>query len=919
MRTFATWLSKNASRWLSVLVLVFALQATFLLWVSERQHAETLQTLKFKQAVASGADAIAARIQDYRQILKGVEQLYLSSQYVSPEEFRLYVEDFTKNADYGSLNALGFIKYINLHVPETREGLSMPLPRLLQQLQVKPGVTELAPLLYIEPRNDANLEPLLKDAFNDARLRADLLHAGDHHSLVMSGHYLPGAMVQRYKTYVMQAPVYRQSSQDTADSRAQLNGWVFLQFDIRTLVSEALHGLERTQLQFDLYDLDPEQGDTRLYHTRSTGNAQQPPQPPAYHLIQTLNIHGQNWRLIARSTPAYEAEVDFHRADLIGIIGLVLSLLAAGLVELLYLRQHTRQTLQQYDHALSSSEQRWQVAMASTGDGFWDWNVFSGQVQYSEHWKKILGYAPQELEATPATWHQRIHPDDTEMALQVHQQVLVGEREQYAIEYRMLCKDGGWKWVFDRGMVFTRDAQGRPQRVVGTLADISKIKQSDEMVWQFANVDTLTGLPNRRYFLERLEAQLQHVKTRHAKLAVVFLDLDRFKEINDAQGHDQGDKVLLQAGKRLQSFVSNKDLVARLGGDEFVILLSEASAQYVEALALRVLEALSQPFQLDDTHAYLSASLGIAISPDDATNKEDLMKRVDQAMYASKQRGGNCFTYFTPRMQQHAEQRMRLSQDLRLALAQHEFFLEYQPVVHLQRREVAKAEALIRWQHPHSGLIPPNEFISIAEDNQLIVPIGEWVFSTAIAQCQQWRQTLHPQFQVAVNKSPVQFAPEHRKPQDWLSMLAEHGQVGNMVVVEITERLLMEDNPAVTERFAHYQQVGVQVALDDFGTGYSALSYLKKFHIDYVKIDRSFVRELGSSAEDEALCRAIIMMAHSLGMQVIAEGVETDQQLAVLQEMGCDYGQGFLFSPPLRPEAFVAWVAAWQQQPVTTS
>jgi len=432
-------------------------------------------------------------------------------------------------------------------------------------------------------------------------------------------------------------------------------------------------------------------------------------------------------------------------------------------------------------------------------------------------------------------------------------------------------------------------------------------------------VDTLTGLPNRRLFFDRLDQALHGIKNNGQKLAIIFLDLDRFKEVNDSQGHDQGDKLLLQAGKRLTGCVGNKDLVARLGGDEFVLMLSDAHASHVEALAQRVLEALSQPFQLDDTHAYVSASLGIAIFPDDAGNKEDLMKRVDQAMYASKQRGGNCFTYFTPRMQQSAEHRMRLSHDLRQAISEEEFFLEYQPVVNLQTNMVVKAEALLRWQHPVKGLIPPMEFIGIAEDNLLIVPIGEWVFKTAIAQCRQWRQSLHPMFQLAVNKSPVQFAAEHRKNEDWLFEMAKNHLEGNMVVVEITERLLLDASSHVSERLAQYQQAGVQVALDDFGTGYSALSYLKKFPIDYVKIDRSFVRELGTSGEDEALCRAIIVMAHSLGMQVIAEGIENQRQLRMLQEMGCDFGQGYYFSPPLRPEAFVSWHHEWHQHPAIIS
>lgn len=906
-----------SSRWLAAVVLFCALQATFLLWVSERQHAENLQAVRFKQSAISASEAIQHRVDAYRQILKGVEQLYISSEFVSAEEFRLYVDDYLKSAEYGSLNAIGFIKYINLHQPETFKGLELPLLQKLRKLPEVKGEDELAPLLYVEPRNDANSETLLKNTFVDKQLRANLLEAGDGDRLVMSGHFSGTANLQRYKNYILHAPVYRAKPATIApaERRHQLNGWVFLRFDVRALLAEALHTLEQRQLYFEVYDMSQTEGPARLYYSAHEGPPLLPETETVYGTTHTLNVNGQVWRLSARSTPAFEAGIDYRDANEVGVLGVVVSLLLAGLVHLKGVRTRTRDTLQRYDQALSSSEQRWKVAMESTGDGVWDWNVTESRVMFSEHWKKILGFAVQELDTRPETWHQRIHADDATAALDLHQQVLAGEREQYAIEYRMLCKDGSWKWVFDRGTVLARDAQGKPTRILGTLADVSKIKQSEEVVWQFANVDTLTGLPNRRLFFERLDQALHGLKNTSQKLALVFLDLDRFKEVNDTQGHDQGDKLLLQAGRRLSACVGNKDLIARLGGDEFVLMLSDANAAYVEALAQRVLEALAQPFQLDETHAYVSASLGIAIFPDDAANKEDLMKRVDQAMYASKQRGGNCFTYFTPRMQQHAEHRMRLSHDLRQAIADQEFFLEYQPVVDLQTHAVVKAEALVRWQHPVKGLIPPMEFIGIAEDNLLIVPIGEWVFKTAIAQCVQWRDSLHGDFQIAINKSPVQFAAEHRKHEDWLTDLVKYQQPGNMVVVEITERLLLDASTQVSERLSQYQQAGVQVALDDFGTGYSALSYLKKFPINYVKIDRSFVHELGTSSQDEALCRAIIVMAHSLGMRVVAEGIENQRQLLMLQEMGCDYGQGYYFSPPLRPEAFERWHANWQQHP----
>ncbi len=915
----ASWQQLLTSRWLALVILACGLQLTVLLWMNAREHAEALQAVKFRQAVLSATEAVQHRMDAYREVLTGVEHLYLSSQFVSSKEFREYVNDYTQSDQYGSLNAIGFIKYIHLNYPETFKDLETPVKSLLTRLEFVQGDDELAPVLYIEPRNDQNQEILLKNTFLDARLRADLLQASETQQIVMSGQSTGSP--QMGHPYFLHAPVYhgRPDEISETDRRRMLNGWVFLRFDVHAFLAEALQVVELRQVHFDVFDLNGKEGQTPLYHSPSGEEAHPHEHAARFSAAQTMNMHGHLWSMRARSTPAFEAVTDLREANQVAVMGVLTSVLLAGLAYLSMVRSRARETVEKYSQALTSSEQRWKFAMESTGDGVWDWNVTDSRVVFSDHWKRMFGFAPHELAHNPATWQQRIHPEDIESVQALQQQVLDGEREQFAIEYRMLCKDGSWKWVFDRGMVLMRDEAGKPTRILGTLADISKIKQSEEVVWQFANVDTLTGLPNRRMFFERLEQALLTIKSSSQKLAIIFLDLDRFKEVNDTQGHDQGDRLLMQAGKRLSACVGNKDLVARLGGDEFVLMLGDATAGYVEALAQRVLQTLSQPFQLDDTLAYVSSSLGIAIFPDDASNKEDLMKRVDQAMYASKQKGGNCFTYFTPRMQQHAENRMRLSHDLRQAITNQEFFLEYQPVVNLQTNQVVKAEALLRWQHPVKGLIPPMEFIGIAEDNLLIAPIGEWVFKTAIAQCKSWRLSLHPQFQMAINKSPVQFAPDHRKQEDWLSEMGQHPEFNGMVVIEITERLLLDANTHVSERLAQYRQAGVQVALDDFGTGYSALSYLKKFSIDYVKIDRSFVRELGVSSQDGALCQAIIVMAHSLGMQVIAEGIENLRQLRILQEMGCDFGQGYYFSPPLRTEDFVAWYQAWQRQTVIST
>ena len=901
------------SRWIAGVIFSGAMLTTFLLWISERHHAEALQAIQFKQSVDSAAEEIHQRLDAYRHILKGVEQLYTSSEHVSADEFKLYVDDFTERPGDASLSAIGFIKYIHLQQPQTFRDLDVPLDKLLQLGGQAFKGEELAPILYVEPRNDTNREVLLKNTFGDADIRSDLLLAGDDGRLVMSTHSMVDDLLPLQKHYVLHAPVYRGKLLDipSHDRRRMLNGWVFLRFDVAALLREALSPIEQRHVHFDVFGSVAGKGQKPLYH--SDAESQLHTLMAIYSVSHVLDINGQEWSLRARSTPGFEKNIDYSQANRIGVLGIFLSMLLGGIAYFAVMRSQTQQALEKFNQEFNTSEQRWMLALESTGDGLWDWYVPESRIVYSDRWKGMLGFLPHEFDHQPGSWHKRIHEDDYPAAMAMLQQVLDGERDHYAMEYRMACKDGSWKWVYDRGMVFKRDDEGKSLRVLGTLADISKIKQSEEAVWQYANVDTLTGLPNRRMFFDRLDQQLRLVKHNSHKVAIIFLDLDRFKEVNDSQGHDQGDLLLKQAGQRLTQCIDENGLVARLGGDEFVLMLTDAHAAYVEDIAQKVIDSLSTRFKLENTHAYVAASLGIAIFPDDASNKEDLMKRVDQAMYASKQKGGNCFTYFTPRMQEHAENRMLLSHDLHMAINGQQFFLEYQPVVNLQTSAVLKAEALIRWQHPVKGVIPPMEFISIAEDTLLIVPIGEWVFKTAIEQCRAWRETINPDFQVAINKSPVQFAAEYRRQQDWLKHILNGNNERNMVVVEITERLLLDANSQVSERLALYQQAGVQVALDDFGTGYSSLSYLKKFPIDYVKIDRSFVRELETSTEDEALCRAIIMMAHSLGMQVIAEGIESQRQLEILRDMGCDHGQGYYFSKPLQPDDFVTWLHQWQQ------
>ncbi|TAK62869.1 EAL domain-containing protein [Methylobacter sp.] len=449
------------------------------------------------------------------------------------------------------------------------------------------------------------------------------------------------------------------------------------------------------------------------------------------------------------------------------------------------------------------------------------------------------------------------------------------------------------------------DDQNNVRHRVALFSDITDQKHAEQTIWQQANFDSLTGLPNRHMFYERLAQEMKKSQRMGLPLALLFLDLDHFKDVNDTMGHGKGDLLLKEMARRLLNCVRNTDTVARLGGDEFTIILTQLHEQdSIERLAQDILCQLAKPFDLAGDCAYVSVSIGITLYPEDTDDIDTLIKNADQAMYAAKAQGRNCHHYFTISMQEAALTRMRLINDLRNALAECQFWLAYQPIVELTTGNIRKAEALIRWQHPTRGLISPAEFIPVAEATGMIIDIGEWIFREAAQQAVRWCTEHHDDFQISINKSPVQFQKEGNGHLVWFDYMRELGLSGQSIVVEITEGLLMDAGAMITGQLLAFRDAGIQISLDDFGTGYSSLSYLKKFDIDYLKIDQSFTRNLTPKASDLALCEAIIVMAHKLGIKVIAEGIETREQCDLLIAAGCDYGQGYLFSRPVPADEF---------------
>jgi len=413
-----------------------------------------------------------------------------------------------------------------------------------------------------------------------------------------------------------------------------------------------------------------------------------------------------------------------------------------------------------------------------------------------------------------------------------------------------------------------------------------------------AHYDLLTNLPNRTMFNEDLELETKYAHRNNKRFGLIYIDLDSFKEVNDQHGHTFGDLLLMQVGKRLQHCVRSTDKVYRLGGDEFTIILTDLDDHtFIEKTAMRVVKTLSDTFEINQLTINITSSIGSTAFPYDAINAETLIKNSDMAMYEAKKHGKNCFQPFVQSMQDLATHKLNVSNDLKSAIDNNEFVLYYQPIFDLKTIKAVKAEALIRWQHPKNGITSPAAFIEIAEETNAITKIGDWVFKQTLEDIIKLKKAIDSNFSISLNVSPKQFGTNSLL-NHWPKLLRELEISSNSIGIEITEGLLLDVNKSTTKILNDLREAGAQFLLDDFGTGYSSLLYLKKLDVDYIKIDKSFIQNLTSDTEDIVLCEAIIVMAHKLGLKVIAEGVETAQQKSLLIKMGCDYGQGYLFSRP---------------------
>jgi diguanylate cyclase (GGDEF)-like protein/PAS domain S-box-containing protein len=549
--------------------------------------------------------------------------------------------------------------------------------------------------------------------------------------------------------------------------------------------------------------------------------------------------------------------------------------------------------------ALKEKEQQYVLVAQAANDGIWDWNWQTQTIYFSPRWLAILGYKSDELQPTFKEWTDRIHPEDQirfEVELNHH---LSGKNAVFRSEYRIRHQDDSYRWVLSQGMA-VRDAQGCILRIAGSQTDLTH---------HVALFDQLTGLPSRALFLEQLRRAFSRTERQSEYLlAVLFLDCDRFKVVNDSLGHAIGDRLLQAVAQRLEDSLRPGDVVARLGGDEFAILLENLpSRRNAEGIATRINQALAMPFTLEGHTVYISGSIGIAFNAvysqeEEAQNPADLLRNADTAMYRAKAAGKSQYAVFEGTMHEQAQRTLQLETDLRRAIESQQFQLFYQPIWSLNTNVMTGFEALIRWNHPERGMVSPAEFIPIAEETGLILPIGQWVLQEACRQMNVWRNTFPAAhlLTISVNLSAKQFSEPNLVGQIQAT-LDQTGLPPHRLKIEITETMIVENHHAAVQILTQLQTLGVQIQVDDFGTGYSSLSVLHSLPLDTLKIDISFIRLIETDPDNAEIVKVIIKLAHNLGMEAIAEGVETQAQRLRLKSLGCDFAQGYLLSKPLPP------------------
>jgi diguanylate cyclase (GGDEF)-like protein/PAS domain S-box-containing protein len=626
-----------------------------------------------------------------------------------------------------------------------------------------------------------------------------------------------------------------------------------------------------------------------------------------------LELIGEAWQSDPQApvivlTGQEDYEVDLRASEL-GVT----DYLVKGTLDAPSLERTIRYAVRQHEAMvdLRLSEERYAVAVRATNDGIWDWDLDRGTMHFSARWKTLLGYDDAEVSDRPTAWFDLVHPDDVERLRGEIDKHLAGNSPYFENEHRIRHADGQWRWVLSRGLS-SHDSDGRPTRITGSLSDVTERRRAEQRLMYDALHDSLTGLPNRGLFMDRLSQALAlNERDPDHRCAVLFLDVDRFKLVNDSLSHAAGDRLLIELARRVGRVVRPGDTLARLGGDEFTILLDRLdSREQALDIARRAARAIAEPFVLESREITVAASIGIAHHELGVGDPAELVRNADIAMYAAKAQGGGRCEVFDTSMHERVVSRVALETELRAAIEQRRLRTFFQPIVDLRTGTVHGFEALARWP-AGGGDVTPGEFIPIAEEAGLVAALGGLVLRVACSTLRGWRDRglVEADVTVSVNVSARQLG-DGAVVDDVRAALAETGLAGANLVLEITESTLIECPEIAGIVLRDLLAMGVGVQLDDFGTGYSSLTVLHHFPGDTLKIDRAFVASMIERAESQVIVRSIVNLAHSLGLRVIAEGIENGDQMSALSGLGCEYGQGFFLARPLPGDEVEALLVA---------
>lgn len=572
--------------------------------------------------------------------------------------------------------------------------------------------------------------------------------------------------------------------------------------------------------------------------------------------------------------------------------------------ELTTLEEELRQQFNEADRqkdALILSNQRYKLAVEGVEGGIWEWDLQKDGYYFSEKWINYLGYEKNELGNNFNDWKKLLHPDEIKEVAERVENYIQSKQGIYESNYRMKCKDGNYIFVLSKGRALW-DENGKAIRMAGSHTDITKQKETENKLSFLAHNDVLTNLPNRLYFEKKVNELIEGKKSSNSKFALVYMDIDDFKHINDTLGHSTGNILLKYISNILKYQVKQPDIVARLGGDEFALIFENIKDEKEVADKIQnLMKFLRRPWTLNNQKFFISYSIGISIYPQNGEDLSLLLKNADIAMYYVKKNAKDDYCFYADEMEEKNSTHIKMINDLRVAISKEQFVLFYQPIIDLQNQKIVGVEALVRWIHPVKGMVSPMEFIPLAEETGLIYDIDKWVLSEALSQKKKWEEEGYPHIKMSINISGkmvtnISFVNKFKE------LVADANLVCEEIQLEVTETAVMEDIDASTQVLKEIKALGIKIALDDFGKGYSSLTYLQKLPIDIVKLDREFIISILEMGQNDVLVETIIKLTHDLNLKIVAEGIETKEQLEFLKLCKSDYGQGYLFSKPVKNE-----------------